>query len=91
MDSLVQVPVRRLEPQQIAVGAGLAPGGQLVVVAFAEAERDGQRGVGLDPPDQPGDPLACEFGVFAGLKDDCAVAELDGLPRSSRTSSSVMR
>ena len=79
MDSLVQRAVGGLEPQQVAVGPRLAPGGQFLVVAFAQAERDGQRGFGLDPPHQLGDPLAGQFRVFARLEHDRAVAELDGL------------
>ena len=43
MDSIVQRAVGSLEPQQVAIGPGLAPRGQLLVIALAQAEGDRQR------------------------------------------------
>ena len=42
VDELVELVVGGLEAQQVPVGAGLAPGGEVVLRALAEAERDRQ-------------------------------------------------
>ena len=57
MDFLEQIAVRSLEPQQVTVGARLAPGRQLLLRPFAEAQRHRQRRFVLDPPDHLRHPL----------------------------------
>ena len=68
-----------LEAQQVAVGAGFPPGAQLVVAPFAQAEGDGQPGLGLDAPHHVAHPLGLEAVVFAGLQHHRPVTELEGV------------
>ena len=77
MDPAIEPGIRGLETQQIAVGSGLPPGEQFLVGPFAEAERDGQTGLGLDAADDVAQPLGLEPVVLAGLEHDGAVTELE--------------
>ena len=79
MDAVVEGAVGGLEAQQVAVGPGLAPRGQLRPRPLAQAQRDGQRRLGLDPAHELGHPVGRDARVFARLEHDRAVAELDGL------------
>ncbi len=54
---VIQLPVRGLEAQEIAVGPGLAPGPQIRLGPLAEAERHGQGRFPADPPDDAGHPV----------------------------------
>ncbi len=74
-----QVAVRGLEAQQIAVGAGLAPGAQLVEGALAQAQGDRDLGLGLDAFHDFGHHAEGQAFVLAGLQHDGAVAEVAGL------------
>ena len=80
MDVAVERVVRGLEAQQVTVGAGLAPDGEVVVRALAEAQGDGgEAGLGADAPQDGGQPLRLDAVVLARLHDQGAVAEILGL------------
>ena len=75
VDRLVERGVRRLEAEEVAVGARLAPRGEVLVGPLAEAERDGEAGRRPDRADDVGHPAARQAVVLARLQDDGAVAE----------------
>ena len=76
VDASEQLRVGRFQPQQVAVGAGTSPQGQLVLGPLAQRERDSQLGAFLDAGDEVGDPRAGQRVVLAGLENQRAVAEL---------------
>ena len=69
VDEPVELLVGGLEAQEVAVGAGLTPGGEVLVRPLAEAERDGEPGLRLDTAHDAGDPLGLEAVVLARLDD----------------------
>ena len=83
MNLFVKYAVGRLKAQQVPVGPRLTPGGQILIRSFPQAQGDGQGGFGFDPLDESGDALQGQRRVFARLKDDGSVAELDGVGRAS--------
>ena len=68
MDSIEQRAIRGLEPQKVTVGPSAPPCSQLVIVAFAQAERNRQRCLRFDSLDKLGNSQAGQLGVFARLK-----------------------
>ena len=75
MDRRVEVGIRRLEAQQVAVGARLAPGERVLVAPLAEAQRDGEAEAPLDLAHDVGDELPRQPRILARLHDERAVAE----------------
>ena len=74
MDELVELVVGRLEAQQVAVGAGLAPRGEVLLGSLAEAQRHGEPGLGLDALHDVRHPARFEPVVLARLQHDGAPA-----------------
>ena len=74
------VVVRGLEAQQVAVAAGLAPDGEVLVRPLAEAQRDRRDGrLRADAAQHAGHPLGGDAVVLARLHHQGAVAERDRL------------
>src|SRR5215469_503256 len=53
-----------------------------MVLAFAEAQCDGQRGFALDPSHDVRDPFGCERRIFAGLHHYRSISESFSLARA---------
>jgi len=79
MDECVEVRVGGLEAKQIAIGARLAPRGEVLGWPLADAQRDGQRRLAADAAHDAREPFSGDAVVLARLHHDRAVAEADGL------------
>ena len=75
----VELRVRSLEAQQVPVGAGGAPARQVLVGALAEAERHGERRLGLDAADDLRHRFRRDAVIFAGLQHHRAVSVIHRL------------
>jgi hypothetical protein len=79
VNSTKKIFVGGFKAEQITVRAGRAPQPEFIFPPLAQAERDRQRCLALDPTHNLRDPLGGKQIVFTGLHHNRAVAELFGL------------
>jgi len=79
VDKRIEGGVGCFESEEVAVCAGLPPAPEVFKGAFAQTERDGQRGGLFDGADDLGEPFRLDSIIFSRLEDDGAIAEVGDL------------
>src|SRR5439155_1583314 len=82
MNDAKQLTIRGLEAKQVTVRPRGTPRLQLLVLALAEAECDGQRSFALDPSHYILNPTLCQCRVLTALQHHRAVSECLRLARA---------